>query len=98
MTDPENAYYAEIDAATAAYRESLGVARQARDELKAAVQAAYDEAVNAAHLDYEIARGQAAQHLLDARTELASCGHPRNADGECDCAWYPERAPAAPDA
>ena len=24
---------------------------------------------------------------------LASCGHPRNADGECDCASWPERAP-----
>jgi hypothetical protein len=25
---------------------------------------------------------------------LASCGHPRNEDGECNCAWWPERAPA----
>lgn len=24
---------------------------------------------------------------------LASCGHLRNADGECDCSYWPERAP-----
>jgi len=29
-----------------------------------------------------------------APADLASCGHPRNEDGECDCAWWPERAPA----
>lgn len=23
----------------------------------------------------------------------ASCGHPADADGECNCAWWPERAP-----
>lgn len=26
---------------------------------------------------------------------LASCGHPRDEDGECSCAWWPERAPEA---
>lgn len=25
----------------------------------------------------------------------ASCGHPADADGECSCAWWPERAPEA---
>jgi hypothetical protein len=30
-----------------------------------------------------------------AEADLASCGHPRNADGECDCASWPERAPVA---
>ena len=25
--------------------------------------------------------------------DLASCGHPRNEDGECGCASWPERAP-----
>lgn len=28
---------------------------------------------------------------------LASCGHPRNADGECDCSTWPERNPHAHD-
>lgn len=26
---------------------------------------------------------------------LASCGHPANEDGECDCSSWPERAPFA---
>ena len=26
---------------------------------------------------------------------LASCGHPRDDDGECNCAWWPERAPVS---
>lgn len=26
----------------------------------------------------------------------ASCGHPRNADGECSCSSWPERAPTPP--
>jgi len=26
------------------------------------------------------------------RSDLASCGHPRNEDGECDCSSWPERA------
>jgi len=32
------------------------------------------------------AHGQTAQHR-------ASCGHPANEDGECDCSSWPERAP-----
>jgi len=28
-------------------------------------------------------------------TSLASCGHPRDEDGECSCSWWPERAPAS---
>jgi hypothetical protein len=38
-------------------------------------------------------------HAIYARPP-ASCGHPMNDDGECDCAWWPERAPitaTAPD-
>jgi hypothetical protein len=31
-------------------------------------------------------------HAIYARPP-ASCGHPMNDDGECDCAWWPERAP-----
>ncbi len=27
---------------------------------------------------------------------LASCGHPRNEDGECGCSSWPERAPYIP--
>lgn len=29
----------------------------------------------------------------EGRPDLASCGHTRNEDGECNCAWWPERAP-----
>jgi hypothetical protein len=28
----------------------------------------------------------------EAITDLASCGHPANEDGECNCAYWPERA------
>jgi hypothetical protein len=31
-----------------------------------------------------------------APVHLASCGHPADEDGECDCAWWPEPAPVAP--
>lgn len=30
-----------------------------------------------------------------ATSNLASCGHPADEDGECSCSWWPERAPAA---
>jgi hypothetical protein len=43
--------------------------------------------------------GQCAREALKDTAEaakpvsLASCGHPANEDGECDCMWWPERAP-----
>jgi hypothetical protein len=32
--------------------------------------------------------------LAAVRPNLASCGHPADADGQCNCASWPERAPA----
>ena len=32
------------------------------------------------------------QEVTIALPDLASCGHPRNEDGECDCSSWPERA------
>lgn len=31
--------------------------------------------------------------LLPPLPSLASCGHPANEDGECDCSSWPERSP-----
>ena len=36
---------------------------------------------------------EAACDTITRAADLASCGHPRNEDGECGCAWWPERAP-----
>ncbi len=40
------------------------------------------------HGDTQVVAAEAAQHL-------ASCGHPSNEDGECGCAYWPERAPTS---
>jgi len=41
---------------------------------------------------WELGNANAAAALEDGRS-LASCGHPADADGECSCSWWPERAP-----
>lgn len=56
----------------------------------AALASAADDPGNAGWTDQLLAHLRHAPTALD---DLASCGHPRNEDGECDCSWWPERAP-----
>lgn len=43
----------------------------------------------------EVVAANRADELAELRRGRASCGHVANADGECDCSWWPERAPLA---
>lgn len=68
-------------------------ARALAEDLRGLIADAHTAGRHLAALVYE------ARQLVPA-SDLASCGHPRNEDGECPCAWWPERAPeiGGPDA
>jgi|HubBroStandDraft_4_1064222.scaffolds.fasta_scaffold101299_3 hypothetical protein len=65
----------------------------AEAKLDIAAVAALMTALRDAALDarlWEIGRDNAA---AAGPRSLASCGHPADADGECSCSYWPERAP-----
>ena len=59
-------YSAEISAAAAAYQRDLAVAADRREQARAVLDTAYNQAVRMAELRYEAARGTAASDYLDA--------------------------------